>query len=150
MSTSTDGILFYGYDLGGPEDDGPAFKDLGEDEHPTWYDPDDEDADFIEAATTALLAAVGFTETDWRADGYHERKKAAEERMGVELDSHCSGEYPMYLLAAKKTTAARGYPKEVDFTLPDNADERLAWAIGVLGLDVGDQKPRWLLASYWG
>lgn len=142
MGTSTDGILAYGYDLG----EEIRFKDHGEDETPDWYDEDDP----LESFQKRLLTAVGFTETEWRAEGYFERKKAAEKLVVVEFDSHCSGDYPMYLLGAVIHTASRGHARDMDFTLPENADERLAWAVETLGLDVGDQKPRWLLASYWG
>jgi hypothetical protein len=140
MGTSTNGILAYGYDLGDPQDD------FDPDDFP-WYD---EDEGFDESAEKALLAAHGFTETDWRADGYFERKSAAEKTIGVELVAHCSGDYPMYLLAAARQTARRGYVEVVDRTVPDNADERLRWALGVLGITPKAEKPQWLLVSYWG
>lgn len=153
MGTSTDGILAYGYDLGGP-DEGWNIRFAGvedEYENPDWYDDENEEGDgFGEVAMKRLLAAVGFTETDWRAEGYRERLRAAEAAVGVTFEAHCSGDYPMHLITAKVFTARRGHAKEVDFTLPDNADERLAWALDVLGIDVDDKKPAWLLASYWG
>lgn len=143
MGTSTNGILAYGYDLGdyfGERDDYDA-------PNPDWYD---ETEGWSESAQIALLAAHGFTETDWQADGYFDRKREAEEAMGVAIEHYCSCDYPMYLLAAKRQTAYRGDANPIDLTLPDNTDERLAWAIGVLGLKPKADKPQWLLASYWG
>lgn len=143
MGTSTNGILAYGYDLG---EDFAGLSDYERNE-PAWYD---ESEGWQESAEKALLAAHGFTETDWQVDGYFARKKAAEEEMGVELDTYCSGDYPMFLLAAKVQTCYRGDADPVDLTLPDNADERLAWALGVLGITPKADRPQWLLASYWG
>ena len=155
MGTSTNGILAYGYDLQGLGE-GMRFKDLAEYDVPDWIRDADEDTgwkDFEYAAERRLLDAHGFTET-WETrvteEGYFSREQAAKTAMGVQIESHCSSEYSMFLLAAKVMIARRGFPETIDFTLPDDADERLAWAVEVLGLDVGDQKPRWLLASYWG
>lgn len=140
MGTSTNGMLAYGYDLG--EEFG--FEDTAE---PDWYDETD---GWQESAEKALLAAHGFTETDWRVDGYFARLEAAKKEMGVEFDVYCSGDYPLYLIAAKVQTVYRGDADPVDMTLPDNADERIAWALGVLGVKPKADKPQWLLASYWG
>lgn len=139
MGRSTDGILAYGYDLGGEE--------TGM-EYPDWYDEEDNDG-FEDAAMERLLAATGFTEVyDDGREGYFARKREAEAALGVELVNHCSCEYPMWILAAVSQRASRGTPKVIDFTVPEDADQRLAWAAEVLGLTVSG-KPQWLLASNW-
>lgn len=143
MGTSTNGILAYGYDLG---EDFAGLNDYQRDE-PDWFD---EREGWRESAHITLLKAHGFAETDWQADGFFERKREAEKAMGVELKAYCSSEYSMYLLAAKVQTCYRGDADPVDLTLPDNADERLSWALGVLGITPKADKPQWLLASYWG
>jgi hypothetical protein len=155
MGQSTDGILAYGYDIKRPGE-GMQFRELDEDDVPRWLrDSDDEDADWLDfgdAAMQRLLAANGFTET-WETrtgDGYHARESEAKAALGVDIVTHCSGEYPMYLLAAKSQEARRSYPEAADFTLPENGDERLAWALEVLGIKPEADKPQWLLASYWG
>jgi hypothetical protein len=155
MGQSTDAILAYGYDLGGAE--GWNLQGLGEyGEMPAlgWYDPENDDAGFEEAAMDTMLASVGFTETDWRADGYRDRKAAAQQRIGVELVSHCSSEYPMYVLAAKSTTAWRGSPKLFDpaelGTVPAEWDDKLRAALAVLGLTPTQERARWVLCSDWG
>lgn len=144
MSTNTDAILAYGYDLG----DTPSF--VGEDD-PDWWS---EDSAFFDAAERRLLDASGFTEryADGRP-GYHGREGAALEALGVKLETHCSDGAPMYLLAAAGTvtTACRGYPEVIGaLVVPSSAPERLAWAVEILGLDLGGAEPAWLLASYWG
>lgn len=138
MGASHSGILVYGYDLGeywGFEWDDPK---------PAWYD---EELDWRESAQRALLAAVGFTETDWRADGYHDREHEAKQKLGVEFVGY-SYERSWTFLAAVEYSAYQGGPEEVNVTVPEGADERLAWAVQVLGLKV-EGGPKWLLGSEW-
>ncbi|MFL1903116.1 hypothetical protein ACJWDR_29025 [Streptomyces tauricus] len=160
MGTSTNAMLVYGYHLGGGDGEW-LLQDAGEyGELPTldWYTPDSEDGDdFITAAEKRLLAQLAdFTETDWQADGYFDRERAAKARVSVEFESHCSGEYPMYLLAAKRITAYRGEAEEIDFPAlqaeleQDGADAKLRAALDALGLRPTQERPRWLLCSYWG
>ena len=150
MGTSTDGILAYGFDLG--EDFGFDWDD--ESPRPAWTESDD-----YEAWNVVLLAAHGFTEPepDWGTDreawqAWDERKGAALEEIGVEFVMHCSEQCTMWILAAEHYENARGFPVEIpNLDVPDNADERLAWATDVLGLTkFQGQQPKWLLASWWG
>ncbi len=159
MGTSTDAILAYGYNLGGGEDEWHIQEADGEYGEWTsdWYDPEDEDRDdFVTAAEQRLLVAAGFTQTDWQADGYFDRKREAEARVGVELDTHCSGEYPLYFIAAHKITARRGYAKDIDFAeleamrIEQDWDSKLTKALQVLGMTPKQERPGWFLVSYWG
>jgi hypothetical protein len=153
MGQSTNGMLVYGYNLGDP-DGGWEIAEADEDGawEPDWQGDDS----FTEAAEARLLASVGLTEEPWVADGYGERRRAARTRLGVEFESYCSGEYPMWLLAARTITAYRGVCKEIDFADLDRQraeggwDNLLAHAIGVLGITPKQATPRWLLVSYWG
>jgi hypothetical protein len=160
MGTSTNAMLVYGYHLGGDED-GWLFEGLDEwgtlpDGFFDWYDKDSEDSSgFLEDAQDQLLARVaGFTETDWRADGYFARKREAEAQLGVEIESHCSGDYPMYLLVAKAITAYRGDVEEIDFQAlaeeVHGADIKLRLALDALGIRPTQEQAQWLLCSYWG
>lgn len=137
MGTSADGILAYGYDLG--EDFGIEYGQPD----PAWAT---EDGSYSDDAARTLFAAVG---VNYGPDDYMDPDDLMA-KCGVGLVYHCSDRCTMYILAAKHITASRGYPQAVDLSLPDNADERLAWAVSVLGLNLGDKKPAWLLASYWG
>lgn len=153
MGTSTDAYLMYGYDLG--SDEGWKIQGLGEcdEREPDWL----EDDDLASSAEKRLLASVGFTERWARHnEGYFDRKKAAEAQVGVTIESHCSGEYPMYVLSAKKFKACRGDVTTVDpaFLQSAVADEdligKLARACEALGIRPTQEKPAWLLCSYWG
>lgn len=158
MGTSTDGILAYGYDLGGGDGDWNVREadEYGELTLP-WLDEDDDDV--ADALTRRLLTEiVGFTET-WETrtdDEYFARERDAEKALGVEIYLHCSGEYSMYLLAAKVYRAGRGYPVALD---PANLmaeveaggyDKKLRRALEALGITPTEGRPQWLLASYWG
>lgn len=155
MGQSTNAVLAYGYDLGGDEG-GWKIAEAGEygEWEPHWAA--DEDDDPMAAAGKLLLASVDFAETDWRADGYRARKQAAEARLGVELESYCSGDYPMWLLAAHTITVYRGDCKEIDFAALEKAradgdwDAKLTHALTTLGVTPKQERPGWLLVSYWG
>ncbi|MEV7793385.1 hypothetical protein AB0O68_15540 [Streptomyces sp. NPDC087512] len=160
MGMSTNAMLVYGYHLGS-SDSGWLVHGAGEyGELPPvdWYNPDDEDNDgFQESAEKRLLATLAqFTENDWSADSYFDRQHAAKARLGVEFDTHCSGDYPMYLLIAKGITAYRGDAQEIDFAaLQDevqraDADAKLRAALDALGLRPTQERAQWLLCSYWG
>jgi hypothetical protein len=160
MSTSTDGILAYGYDLGGDEGEW-LIQEIDEYGQPAllWFDPEADDADFVEAAKDALMTAHGFT-GEWvrGADNsaYFAAKNAAEKAIGVKFDTYCSGDYPMYLMAAKVITVSRGSVIEIDWAaltqerVENQWDDKLAAALLVLGLTPRQAAPKWLLASYWG
>ena len=157
MGTSTDAILAYGYDLGGPEDEWRVeqLNDDGELQL-DWFNPEADDADFVEAAAGQLLTAAGFTETDYKAAGYFARKRTAQERIGVEFNSYCSGDYPLFLIATKRITVARGHIAQLDLAAlaaevkTNGWDDKLHAALTVLGLTPKQDKPGWLLCSYWG
>ena len=163
MGVSTDAILAYGYDLGG----GDEWQVRELDEYGGlipgtggWVpDPEAEEGyDLIGLAERHLLDASGFTETyeDGR-EGYFGRELAAKEALGVEFETYCSDEYPMYVLAAKVHTVARGYVGDVEAFLAaaDDAtrqewDAKLASAVAALGVTPVQDKPKWLLVSWWG
>lgn len=153
MGTSTNGILVYGFNLGGGDSEW-EIAEAGEygSWEPEWHTGDD---DVITAAETKLKESVGFTETDWRVDGYFEREREAEKRVGVEFKSYCSGEYAMWTLAATSITAYRGDAIEVDFAaleqqrIDEDWDAKLKRACEVLGVTPKQGQPKWLLVSYW-
>lgn len=154
MGTSTNGILAYGYDLGGDEAD---WKVRQVDEYGgltlDWYD---DETEFVEAAEKRLLAAAGFIETDWQVDGYFAREREAKERLGVEFEYYGSGDCSMLILAAKVITVHRGDAKLIDVTdlqrepVEYHWDELLGSALTTLGLTPTQERPGWLLTSYWG
>jgi hypothetical protein len=159
MGQSTNGILAYGYDLGG-EEGGWKVREAGEYGELTlpWLpDPEaEEDYDLEELLERRLLDASGFTETyeDGR-EGYFGRESAAKAALGVELESYCMGDYPMYVLATKVLTAYRGDCDVIDMaelSRPEilaGWDTKLSAALAALGMTPVQEKPAWLLCSYW-
>lgn len=156
MGTSTNAILAYGYDLGGDESEWKVEQagEYGSLPRLDWFDPDGDDG-FVTAVEEWLLAAAGFSETDWRADGYFDRKREAEATVGVKFASYCSGDYPMWIIAAKVITVHRGDVKTLDLDALAREpaehcwDEKLDAAMRTLGLTPTQDRPKWLLCSYW-
>ena len=108
MSTSTDGILCYGVDLGDCDEDPP----------------------------------------EWLAKFIEDTDNCKDSKYPVKLVYHCSGEYPMYIIAAKGTLSEswRGSPKKpVMIVAPES--ERLLISF-LREHDIKDN-PSWLLASMW-
>ena len=129
MGVSTDGILAYGYDLGGEGE--WKVQGLNDDGEPSWPWYDSDEGDLVGDVGEALAAKVP----------------------GVEVVTHCSGEHPMCLLASREVTAYRGWVEDVtDVVAVDlTADrERLDAALATLGIIPIQKEPRWLLVSYRG
>jgi hypothetical protein len=147
--------LGYGYDLGGPE----GWHVAGLDEYGglqlDWLGEDD---DFTEAAETRLLVASGFTETDWQADGYFDRKRAAEKALGVEFSRSGTWEYCGEILVASGSTSSVEWSE----TMPLDLDalryephlplwnEKLTAALSALGLTPTQDGPKWLVYPFYG
>lgn len=158
MGMSTSGILAYGFDLGGPEKwEVREAGEYGELPPLDWYNEDDENSYFIEAAERRLLASIGFTET-WHQgnEGYFRREREARAQLGVAFETYCSGDYPMHLLTTKVITAYGGDAHQIDVAEQAQApaaggwDAKLTQALRVLGLTPVQERARWLLCSYWG
>lgn len=144
MSVSTDANLAFGYNIG--ETYNHEFD---------WYN--EEEGDFASQAEYYLLAKIiGFTEK-WNPDskhGYWERKRQAEEKLGLTIDTHCSCDYPMYALVIPESiyVASRGNPIKIDHVdsniIPINWHDRVVKGMEVLGIEP-DGPPSWLLYSAW-
>jgi hypothetical protein len=143
MSESTDGVLAYGYNLGGADD---GWSGLAED-----HDGNDGLDDDWEALTTRLYSSIP-------ADAIADEMSAEEAVMtyyGVAFEIHCSCEYAMYLLVSHHIVAARGDAVELDLAtlaaMPaaNDWDTKLNRAIEVLGIKPKQARPGWLLASLW-
>lgn len=129
MGTSTDAILVYGVPL--DEGDLPWKTDDGEGDWEDW-----------------LLRLAGFTETNWRVNGYWERKRAALAAFPFDIVPHCSCDYPMYILTIRgtATTANRGFPEKIEALEPKDPSELLAFC-AEHGMKHGE--PGWWLCSMW-
>lgn len=106
MSQSTDAIIAYGVDFG-EEPNFPWLDEDGNGELDVWWAKENG----VPAPTCEFSDE---NKAEWRA--YWGKKNALEKICPVEVISHCSGDYPMYVLAARSsgTSASRGYPESLD------------------------------------
>ena len=90
--------------------------------------------------------------TEAESDEYFRKERAIVAAAPVDLVSHCSGEFPMWIMAVRGTqlTACRGDPTTVDpATLqvdPDRIKAAAAWC-KAKGIEWED--PQWILCSDW-
>ena len=151
MGQSTDGILAYGVLFGDPENEEklPACLYLAAGVDKESGLDDDE----------LLMAMVGEPPWDLSCEGFDvfkARRKRALDSLGVEIVSHCSGEYPMYILAAQGTyyEAGRGVPEKLtpeDLVVSPEQKQKLIDFCERIGFELAeDNQPAWRLASYWG
>ncbi len=171
MGQSTNAILCYGINLGDDFDnlEPCPFLDAVEAAAEAARGSDDDYFDLTEWIADRLLTET-FTEPDphpelgykpgdpdWEEHfAWYKRRAGAAGALHVELVRHCSGKYPMYILAARPVfTAYRGSPEAVDVAElagkhASNARQAaLEHAVDVLGMRPKNA-PGWLLASYWG
>ena len=97
--------------------------------------------------------------TEAQCDKYWEEKRAFAEAhpLPVELVNYCSGDYPMYILAAKDTcqSASRGNAEEfapAKLTVtPEQTEQLLDFCRKHIEWEGGNPpEPKWYLSSYWG
>lgn len=132
-------VLAYGYDLSadfGYDYDKPT---------PAWLT--DPDASWRDNAARALLAAKGTVIAPgeyFDPDDIEGVCGVALEKLGYDSDD------PVILTAKIHKTDWDTNLVIPHFFLPDDADDRLHWALGVLGVDRGERVPEWILAAYYG
>jgi hypothetical protein len=162
MGTSTNATLVYGYHFGSGES--PELHECDETEaneygyfKASWWDAENEepcgdDNDLFDVMMHRLFDSLEAPEVEY---GW-ERADVVKERMGVWFESHCSGEYPMWVLCTAEFTAYRGDAKLVDVArlaadpVEKGWDAKLAEALRILDVHPRQESPGWLLVSYWG
>jgi hypothetical protein len=87
---------------------------------------------------------------------YYKAKREFQEKHScpIEIVNYCSGEYPMYILALRKSclSCSRGYPdgfEPTSLVASDEDKERLLEFCREHGIE-HDDEPGWWLSSYWG
>lgn len=132
MGQSTDAILIYGYDLGGPSE-GWKLKD-GVDEWDEitlpWITQEKLDDIGFEQCVADELEKFGIT--------------------GITVESHCSVNSPMYVIGVNAVRAYRGSPKIVRGTVTPAEAETLTLAMSALGLHPKQEVAGLILCSDWG
>lgn len=151
MGTSNYAHLVYGYDIGGGDDEF-RLHNLDEDGclKVSWLG-DDRDGDCdSEDIENRLLVAHGFTETEYWVPGFWDRKRQAEQEIGVSIEYCGNDSYSSYLLAACKVTTYGG-PEAVDLIdlelqrVQGGWDRKLAWALEALEFLPKQEHPSWFL-----
>jgi hypothetical protein len=161
MGMSAEATLAYGYDLGTLEDFKAAERDEYGAPNLPWFNDDedtgeDEETDFGTAVENLLYTSAGFTEKWSRGnDGYFDRKKAAEERIGVDLDHSGSHEYPGFILFARGSKRSVEWSDTMALDLDVLAatfdwDTKLASALTALGITPSQDGPKWLVFPSYG
>jgi hypothetical protein len=121
MGSSARAHLAYGYDLGGGEDFKAAERgEYGEPKLP-WLTDDDVEGDHDDFGTEVeklLLASVGFTEEFTPDSDYWIRRKAAEERVGVELAYSGHSDYAGWLLVITDSQQSVEWSEAMELDLP--------------------------------
>lgn len=137
MGMSTDALLWYGY---------------------CWDDevdlmPEDKDGDRRDWGEV-YLERMGLNHDGDSPDERYLKRSAALEAAGVLIDSHCSSEYPIPLvaIASTKVRAWRGHPKSItSLEVRPEWEGMLAEFCRVMGITPPEgQKPQWWLASDMG
>lgn len=133
MGVSTNAMLVFGFPVG------------DEDEAPEWLEFTDEVEDF----DAWLAMKAGLT----REENTYEARRKIAAACPADLFTHCSSDYPMYILGVRSAEfrAIRGDPTDID---PEELDLDGA-TVGLFkkwceANDIPYQEPKWWLCSYWG
>ena len=133
MGTSTDAYLYFGFEIYDPE-----------------FGIDDEDEKLI-LGKIDEEKIVGDDEDNESVRCYLENAAFDDiaKELGLDVNCHCSDDYPVYFVSAKRHWAWRGHQEEISSlhiepTWINNLKEfckRTGFAY---------KEPKWWLASYWG
>ncbi|WP_194923163.1 hypothetical protein [Catenulispora pinisilvae] len=137
-------VAAYGYDFAA----GPKLTAQPDDPTPPWQRSHEV---FYIAAERRLLELIGGIDgpDDPQLDPMADPADAVAEHLGVKVVD-LGYDHPMegFLLAATSAETNWDKTKDIDLTIPDGAEQNLNRAARLLGLDTGDQQPRWMLAAY--
>ncbi len=141
MGQSTNAIIAFGFDLG--EELPEKLSELMEE-----HESDTDDVLAEECGISLPQYAIG---CDYTA--YRESKDSALASIKINLIEHCSGDCPMYFLAARGSdhTAARGDPTALDVDAMNVKFEQEIEAMRAFcdrnGIEW--QEPKWHIFSMW-
>lgn len=145
MTTSTEGILCYGYIL--PDEGLPWQTDDYEDDFEEWYYSEVVPFNFsIDWDSADSILRKQYFDKKW------EFKQANP--APFKLVNYCSWDYPMFILAVVREEATKGNPTIInpvellEYSEKD-IQELKEFAVKYNLIDETD-KPQWWLCSYWG
>lgn len=156
MGVSTNGILFYGIDLGEDFEYDREALPFTDEQYGVWEEDGKEWEDLWAALHGVFGPSVEYGEENKEVfHAYWDKKGELEKTSPCEVDLHCSYEYPIYYVALRGAnfTAYRGSPEEVSLDFPDGmtkeeADAKIKEFCEKMGLPYS--QPKWYLASLWG
>ena len=146
MDVSTNGILYFGIELGDEEDVCFPWDDFVDEENDIYVD------DYVAHKLGVDEPDIPYEGNEELYSKFWEEKSAAIKATGCEVDYHGSSACVMYYvtLTAKHFTAHRGYPTEIkpeDLVVTDEQKEQLKKFCEIIGVEW--KEPKWMLASYW-
>jgi hypothetical protein len=149
MSTSTDGILFYGFLIDEDSELSEKLSSLGDD-----IDEDDENAPLAEEPSDVVAKLYGWDGKSPQYDFEWEREHPSPITIGM----HCSDSCPMYYIAIKasEVVASRGYPEKITMQVQPGWDGVLNDFFQRLYKRFQLEPPAepvvlgWYLVSWWG
>lgn len=151
MGTSTNGILFFGFDFCN-EDEGDELPfDDWEDHYAEKMGLIDDSGYWTDEGDHAFPPGPERDAAEKRWHAYLDKKTKLVKKAGVEIDSHCSGEYPIYYVCTQQVVARRGYPEKLkleEMEVTEEEIQKLRAFCELMGIKW--KKPSWVLASYWG
>jgi hypothetical protein len=157
MGVSTNAYLFYGFEFFSPENEGEKLSfdiDAWEDEYAARCGIKDTSGLRDEHGEYALEKGTKeFEAAEKRWDEYTEARRRAVEACGCVIDSHCSGDAPIYFVTHKDhfEVATRGVALEIPpgrFKVEDHQIQAMIAFCQRMGIPY--REPKWILASYWG
>jgi len=164
VGISSDGILVFGINFDELNPFTHYISEEGYTEPREGFDEDEEDpnefdfedlvvkhfSDLTEPEHITDETGRGVYGDDWKA--YWGAKREVLARVNVELVSHCSYEYPMYILGIKESerTAYRGSPEKLGSTIEAKPEWRLTLKDFCDRFDIKFEEPQWILASIYG
>lgn len=155
MSTSTDGIIFFGI-LCPEECELPWHDAIYDNDIEEWWRKENGFEDILNPWTAEGDYAEGWSTNDPRFDAYyqHRRDWIKSNPLPVDLIHHCSDSYPMFAIAVPNTelTASRGCPERFDpaqLSVGTDQIEKLKAFLTKYEIPY-DGEPGWILTSYWG
>ncbi len=148
MGQSTDALAAFGFDLGSSEDfEWPEALAVPDDDGNPEAWPDL--SGYLERRAGLTKPTTGdYKDPAWSA--YWAAAREAEVAFPVDLVQHCSGEYPMWIFALRRTVqrASRGSPSALTAGIILGAEVAAMKALcEEMGLPWSE--PAWLLFSNW-
>lgn len=140
MGQSTDGILFYGVELGEPYEVNTVSDEEWIYNHWNWSNR--------YAERKGMVRKEGESR-----EAFYDRKTKTIKASGCTVDTHCHSDYPKLYVFVKKFTAYRGSVIDLSaeaFVPPPDAEEKLRAFFEVMGLVFDPTHVGWHLVSYWG